>query len=92
MLARSMLNSWLIIPRDFNKLMARECERKVNDSGFLFENQTPKIYTVSALTEEIKDLLEKLAEEGYRSLSQQCEMAIIEWLKERGHLKEKTEN
>jgi len=30
----------------------------VNDSGFLLENQTPKIYTVSALTEEIKDILE----------------------------------
>ncbi|NIR13652.1 MAG: exodeoxyribonuclease VII large subunit, partial [Desulfobacterales bacterium] len=31
----------------------------MNDSGFLFENQSPKIYTVSALTEEIKDLLEE---------------------------------
>ena len=30
----------------------------MNDSGFLFENQSPKIYTVSALTEEIKDVLE----------------------------------
>lgn len=30
----------------------------MNDSGFLFEDQTPKIYTVSALTEEIRDLLE----------------------------------
>ncbi|MGD9040418.1 MAG: exodeoxyribonuclease VII large subunit, partial [Desulfobacteraceae bacterium] len=31
----------------------------MNDSGFLFEDQSPKIYTVSALTEEIKDLLEE---------------------------------
>ena len=31
----------------------------MDDSGFLFENQSPKIYTVSALTEEIKDLLEE---------------------------------
>ena len=30
----------------------------MNDSGFLFENQSPKIYTVSALTEEIKEVLE----------------------------------
>ncbi len=53
-----MENRLLIIPQDFNKLIVKDCERKVNDSGFLFENQTPKIYTVSALTEEIKDLLE----------------------------------
>jgi exodeoxyribonuclease VII large subunit len=31
----------------------------MDDSGFLFENQSPKIYTVSGLTEEIKDLLEE---------------------------------
>ena len=30
----------------------------MNNSGLLFENQTPKIYTVSALNEQIKDLLE----------------------------------
>ncbi|UCB50104.1 MAG: exodeoxyribonuclease VII large subunit [Deltaproteobacteria bacterium] len=53
-----MKNPLLIIPQDFNKLIVKDCERKVNDSGFLFENQRPKIYTVSALTEEIKDLLE----------------------------------
>ena len=39
---------------------------------------------------EIKQLLQKLADEGYRTLSQQCEMIIIEWLKERGHLKKPT--
>ncbi|UCF56269.1 MAG: exodeoxyribonuclease VII large subunit, partial [Deltaproteobacteria bacterium] len=31
----------------------------MNNSNFLFQNQTPKIYTVSALTEQIKDLLEE---------------------------------
>ncbi|MGD2124458.1 MAG: exodeoxyribonuclease VII large subunit [Desulfobacteraceae bacterium] len=30
----------------------------MNDTGFLFEKEKTKIYTVSALTEEIKDLLE----------------------------------
>jgi hypothetical protein len=40
-------------------------------------------------TKEIRKILERLAEEGYRTLSQQAEMAIIEWLKEQGHLKKK---
>ncbi|MGD9032255.1 MAG: exodeoxyribonuclease VII large subunit [Desulfobacteraceae bacterium] len=31
----------------------------MNDSGSLFEEKSPKIYTVSALTEEVKDLLEE---------------------------------
>jgi exodeoxyribonuclease VII large subunit len=31
----------------------------MNDSGFLFENQSPKVYTVSDLTEEIRGLLEE---------------------------------
>ena len=39
-------------------------------------------------TPEIKKILQELADKGYRSLSQQCEMAIIEWLKEHGHLKD----
>lgn len=39
-------------------------------------------------SEEIKDLLEKLAKEQFRSLSQQCEMVIVQWLKSEGHLKE----
>jgi hypothetical protein len=38
-------------------------------------------------TPEIKQLLEKLAREGYRTLSQQVDMIIREWLKEHGHLK-----
>jgi hypothetical protein len=36
---------------------------------------------------EIKKVLQKLADEGYRSLSQQCEMIIVEWLKEKGYIK-----
>jgi len=38
---------------------------------------------------EIKQILQKLANEGYRSLSQECEMIIIQWLKQKGYLKEK---
>ena len=40
-------------------------------------------------TSEIRKLLEKQAEEGYRTLSQQCEMILIESLKSKGHLKKK---
>ena len=31
----------------------------MNDSDLIFENRSPKIYTVSALTEKIKELLEE---------------------------------
>jgi hypothetical protein len=37
-------------------------------------------------TPEIKKILEKLAKEGYRTVSQQVEMIVREWLKEHGHL------
>jgi len=37
---------------------------------------------------EIKEVLQKLANKGYRTLSQQCEMILVEWLKENGQLKE----
>jgi hypothetical protein len=40
-------------------------------------------------TSEIKDILQKLADEGYRTLSQQCEMLLVEWLKANGYLTEK---
>lgn len=49
------------------------------------------VYITFRTTEDIRQLLQSLAEQGYRSLSQQCEMAIIEYLKEHGHLKEKPE-
>lgn len=39
-------------------------------------------------TPEIKEVLEKLAREGYKTVSQQVEMIVREWLKEHGHLKE----
>ena len=38
-------------------------------------------------TPEIKEILEKLAKEGYRTVSQQVEMIVREWLKEHRHLK-----
>jgi len=36
---------------------------------------------------EIKKLLTDIAKQEYRSLSQQCEMILIEWLKKHNHLK-----
>ena len=41
-------------------------------------------------TPEIRKILEQLAEEGYRTLSQQCEMIISEDLKKKGLLSEKS--
>ena len=41
-------------------------------------------------TKEVRQILERLAEEGYRTLSQQCEMIIVEWLKEQGYIKKKS--
>ena len=40
-------------------------------------------------TKEVRQILERLAEEGYRTLSQQCEMIIVEWLKEQGYIKKR---
>ena len=40
-------------------------------------------------TTQIKEILQRMAMQDYRTLSQQCEMIIVEWLKEYGHLKEK---
>ena len=42
------------------------------------------VYISFRTSNEIREVLKKLAEEGYRTLSQQCEMAIIEWLKSQG--------
>ena len=33
----------------------------------------------------VRVLLEKLARQGYRTLSQQVEMAVVEWLKAQGY-------
>ena len=38
---------------------------------------------------EVKQILQKLADEGYRTLSQECEMIIKEWLKEHGYIEKK---
>ncbi len=35
-------------------------------------------------TPEIKEALERLAEEGFRSLSQQIEMLVVKYLEEQG--------
>jgi hypothetical protein len=47
------------------------------------ESMAKKAYIGIRTTEETRAILEKLAKEGYRTLSQQCEMILIEWLK--GH-------
>jgi hypothetical protein len=56
---------------------------------FVNHNQimAKKVYIGLRTTEEIRAILEKLAKEGYRTLSQQCEMILIEWLKEHDYLK-----
>lgn len=33
----------------------------------------------------VRELLESLAKKGYRTLSQQVEMAVVEWLKSQGY-------
>ncbi len=40
-------------------------------------------------SEENKHILEKLAQENFRSLSQQCEMIIVKWMQAEGLLKKK---
>lgn len=44
-------------------------------------------YIAFRTSEGVKETLQKVAEAEYRTLSQQCEMIVIEWLKEHGHLK-----
>ena len=39
------------------------------------------------VTEETRLILERLAKEGYRSVSQQIAMIISQWLEAHGHLK-----
>jgi hypothetical protein len=73
------------------------CNVNNTDINYLYEelemknngNMAKEIYISFRTTMEIKDILQKLADEGYRSLSQQSEMAVIEWLKANGHLSEK---
>lgn len=39
--------------------------------------------------EEIRQIIEDLAKEEYRSMSRQLEKIVLEWLKEKGMLKKK---
>jgi ribosomal protein S8 len=49
-------------------------------------NMAKQEYIGFRTTTEIREILERMAKKGYRTLSQQCEMIIIEWLKDNGHL------
>ena len=49
------------------------------------QNMAKDAYIGVRTTKEVRKILERLAEEGYRTLSQQCEMVLIEWLKEQGY-------
>jgi hypothetical protein len=40
------------------------------------------VYISFRTTEKVREILEKLAKDGYRSLSQQCEMLILQRLKQ----------
>lgn len=52
------------------------------------ENHMPKNEHIGfRTTPEVKKILLNLADQGYRTVSQQCEMIVIEWLKKNGHLK-----
>jgi hypothetical protein len=55
--------------------------RKDNDMG-------KDEYISFRTSTEVRQLLEKLAKKGYRTLSQQVEMAVIEWLKSQDYLRE----
>jgi hypothetical protein len=49
----------------------------------LIEPMKPALISFKT-TPEIKEILEKLAEEGFRSLSAQIEMIVIKYLEEQG--------
>lgn len=46
-------------------------------------------YIAIRTSAKVKETLQNLANEEYRSLSQQCELILVKWLKENGYLKEK---
>jgi hypothetical protein len=52
------------------------------DNEFMGKDENIAFRTSS----ETKQLLERLAKEGYRSLSQQCEMIVLDWLKQQGYV------
>ena len=45
-------------------------------------------YIAFRTSDQVKQILEDVAKQDFRSLSQQCEMIIVQWLKEHGHIKE----
>ena len=47
------------------------------------------VYIGFRTTAEIRETLQEMADEGFRTLSQQCEMIVIQWLKQHGQLPDK---
>jgi len=47
--------------------------------------RSKQTYISFRTSQRIRELLEGLAKKGYRTLSQQVEMAVVEWLKSEGH-------
>lgn len=43
-------------------------------------------YVAFRTSSETKQLLERPAKEDYRSFSRQCEMFVLDWLKEKGYI------
>ena len=52
--------------------------------GFMAKEE----YIAFRTSAQVKQILEEVAKKDFRSLSQQCEMIIVQWLKEHGHIKE----
>ena len=50
------------------------------------------VYIGFRTTAEIRETLQEMADEGFRTLSQQCEMIVIQWLKQHGQLPDKPKN
>jgi hypothetical protein len=53
--------------------------------------ETKNEYIGFRTTPHVKKLLEELAEQGYRTVSQQCDMIITQYLKKEGFLPAKPE-
>lgn len=47
------------------------------------------VYIGFRTTAEIRKTLQEMANEGFRTLSQQCEMVVIQWLKQHDQLPDK---
>jgi hypothetical protein len=64
--------------------ITRTCE-KVQITAWRAHMGSKETYISFRTSPRTRELLEKLARQGYRSLSQQVEMAVVEWLKSQGH-------